>query len=128
MRKKYKYAELCVNDKKEPIFLVKASFLDRERVIRINDLEDLLNSYSRKEERLEEEKKRTESLTTRVSKLRDELKIAKERQSDSKAIKDVCKIIQERIDFTSGEPVMEHVSQHMANVKRDLQKAGLWRE
>ena len=130
--KKYQLAKLKLDDSEESeyVYVLKEWKYGKKKfsVLSLKDVEKLLNEQ---DEMLKEKRdilKRNQSLQTRVSKLREEVDYLKKHQIDGEIIKEVCKIIQERIDFVGGEPALVHVSNHMRNVKKQLKEKGLWRE
>lgn len=127
MRKEYTHAKISYDcaARDQDIFVEK--YLGKETILNLARVETLLNEYSKESEELKKQIKRNDSLTTRISQLRNDLEVSKSRESDNKAIKRVCEIIEDRIKFVTGEPIMNSVSEHLTRVKEELEREGLWR-
>lgn len=130
--KKYQLAKLQLDDSEESeyVYVLKDWKYGKKKfyVLCLKDIEKVLNEQDEMLKEKREILKRNQSLQTRVSKLREEVDYLKKHQVDGEIIKEVCKVIQERIDFVGGEPTLKYVSDHMRNVKKQLKEKGLWRE
>lgn len=130
--KKYQLAKIELDDslESEYVYVFKDWNYGKKKfsILSLKDVEKLLNEQDEMLKEKREILKRNQSLETRVLKLREEVDYLKKHQADDETIKEVCKIVQKRIDFTGGEPAMIHVSNHMRNVKKELKENGLWRE
>ena len=130
--KKYQLAKIELDGSEESEYVY--VFMDwkcgkrKFSVLNLKDIEKVLNEQDEMLKEKREIIKRNQSLQTRVSKLREEVDYLKKHQVDGEIIKEVCKVIQERIDFVGGEPTLKYVSDHMRNVKKQLKEKGLWRE
>lgn len=127
MRKKYKHARITYDSKEKDQDIFIEKYFGEKKILDLARIERLLNEYSKQSEELKEQIKRNDSLTTRISNLRKELEVSKSRESDNEAIKRVCEIIEDRIDFVTGEPIMSRVAEHFTRVKEELEREGLWR-
>lgn len=127
MRKKYTYGTLKYDRQKSTQDVFIEEYLGEKKILELFSVENLLNKYAEESEELKEQIKKNYSLQERISRLRCDLETSKSRETDNEAIKQVCKIIQNRIDFVSGEPIMDTVAEHLRRVKEELEKEGLWR-
>ena len=104
MRNQYKRAEIIYDfdtNLRTPCFTEK--YFGEEKILTLTQVESILNNYSRDSEELKKQVKRNDSLTQRISQLRNDLEVSKSRETDDKAIRQVCQIIQDRIDFISDD-------------------------
>ena len=127
MRKKYTHGTLKYDCQKNAQDVFIEEYLGEKKILELFSVENVLNKYAEESEELKEQIKKNYTLQERISKLRNELEVSKSRETDNEAIKQVCKIIQNRIDFVNGEPIMEPVTEHLRRVKEELKKEGLWR-
>lgn len=127
MWKKYTHGTIkydCQENERD-IFI--EEYLGEKRVLELSSVENLLNKYSEESEELKKQIKKNYTLQERISKLRNELEVSRSRESNDEAIKRVCEIFQNRMDFINGEPIMHSVAEHFERVKEELEKEGLWR-
>lgn len=130
MEKRYNLGKLKISDFEEDVFIVNDFIQGHPKitVLKLIDAEELLNKQHAELKEMKEIKRRNDSLTTRISKLRNENDSLKKHRFDHKMIADICSIIQERIDLVDHEPATQHVAGHMKSIKQKMISEGLWRD
>lgn len=114
----------------EQVFIKESTdlFGKKREILTIKEVNKVLNEQAQSLFLLKDVSKRNQSLEDRVTELRKKVEYLEEHQSDDHLIKEVCKIIQDRIDYTCGEPIHVDVSNHLEAIKKDLIEKDLWRK
>lgn len=129
---KFQVAQLKLLDEDaiEQVFVKESTdlFGKKREILTTNEINKVLNEQAQSLFLLKDVSKRNQSLEDRVTELRKKVEYLEEHQSDDHLIKEVCKIIQDRIDYTCGEPIHVDVSNHLEAIKKDLIEKDLWRK